>query len=43
MLDQNQIASLRYVTLGKASGDQVEVLAGLQAGEKLVAKPGAVT
>jgi len=40
VLDQNQIASLRYVTLGKAVGPVVEVLAGLQEGERLVAKPG---
>ncbi len=42
VLDQNRVASLRYVTLGKSSGSQVEVLAGLQDGERLVAKPGAV-
>jgi multidrug efflux system membrane fusion protein len=41
VLDQNQVARLRYITLGKPSGDQVEVLAGLQDGERLVAKPGA--
>jgi RND family efflux transporter MFP subunit len=42
VLDQNKVASLRYITLGKPSGAQVEVLAGLQDGEQLVAKPGAV-
>src|SRR5579863_3462779 len=42
VLDQNQLASLRYITLGKPSGAEVEVLAGLQSGERLVAKPGAV-
>ena len=42
VLDQNRIASLRYVTLGKAAGSVVEVLAGLQEGERLVAKPGEV-
>jgi multidrug efflux system membrane fusion protein len=42
VLDQNKIASLRYITLGKPSGEDVEVLAGLQYGERLVAKPGAV-
>jgi len=42
VLDQNKVASLRYITLGKPSGADVEVLAGLQAGERLVAKPGAV-
>ena len=42
VLDQNQIANLRYITLGKPSGAEVEVLAGLQYGERIVAKPGAV-
>jgi len=36
----NGIAGLRYVTLGKTAGQQVEVLSGLQDGEKLVATPG---
>jgi multidrug efflux pump subunit AcrA (membrane-fusion protein) len=40
VLDANQVAGLRYVTLGSAIGEQVEVLSGLQAGEKLVAAPG---
>lgn len=40
VLDQNRIANLRYITLGKPSAAQVEVLAGLQAGESLVADPG---
>jgi len=40
VVDQNRIAGLRYVTLGKPSGQQVEVLAGLQAGEILIADPG---
>ncbi len=40
VLDANQIAGLRYVTLGRSTGEQVEVLSGLQAGEKLVAAPG---
>jgi RND family efflux transporter MFP subunit len=40
VLDQNRIASLRYITLGKAAGSVVEVLAGLQEGERFVAKPG---
>jgi RND family efflux transporter MFP subunit len=40
VLDQNRIAGLRYITLGKPSAGQVEVLAGLQAGELLVANPG---
>ena len=40
VLDQNKIAGLRYITLGKPSGAQVEVLTGLQAGETLIADPG---
>ena len=40
VLDQNKVASLRYVTLGKPSGSEEEVLAGLQDGERLVAQPG---
>ena len=40
VLDQNKIAGLRYITLGKPMGGQVEVLAGLQAGETLIADPG---
>src|SRR5438094_3438684 len=35
VLDQNKVASLRYVTLGKPSGSDVEILAGLQSGEFL--------
>jgi RND family efflux transporter MFP subunit len=41
VLDQNKVASLRYITLGKSSGAEIEVLAGLQNGERLVANPGA--
>lgn len=40
VLDSNQMASLRYITLGKSAGEQVEVLSGLQNGETLVAAPG---
>jgi RND family efflux transporter MFP subunit len=40
VLDANQIAELRYVTLGANAGDKVEVLSGLQEGDKLVAAPG---
>jgi len=40
VIDANQIAQLRYLTLGKASGEQVEVLSGLLPGERLVAAPG---
>jgi RND family efflux transporter MFP subunit len=39
VLDQNGIAELRYITLGKPSAQQVEVLAGLQPREMLVADP----
>ena len=42
VLDQDKVASLRYITVGKPSGSAIEVLAGLQDGERLVAKPGAV-
>lgn len=42
VLDQNKVATLRYITLGKPSGAEVEVLAGLLDGERLVTKPGAV-
>ena len=40
VLDQNRVASLRYVTLGKFSGSEIEVLSGLQGGEWFVANPG---
>lgn len=40
VLDQNKVASLRYVTLGKFSGSEIEVLSGLQSGEWFVANPG---
>lgn len=35
-----QIASLRYVTLGRAEGEEYEVLSGLESGERIVAAPG---
>ena len=40
VLDQNRVASLHYVTLGKFSGAEIEVLSGLQGGEWFVANPG---
>ena len=40
VVDANQIAELQYVTLGNVNGQSVEVLSGLQAGEKLIAVPG---
>lgn len=39
VIDANQIAGLRYVTLGQSAGQQVEVLSGLQGGERIVAAP----
>jgi RND family efflux transporter MFP subunit len=40
VLDANGVAQLRYVTLGPQSGNMVEILSGLSAGEKLVDEPG---
>jgi multidrug efflux pump subunit AcrA (membrane-fusion protein) len=40
VLGLNKIANPRYVTLGRTTGTEVEVLAGLQEGERIVAKPG---
>ena len=40
LVDENKIAALHYITVGKPSHDQVEVLAGLQDGDWLVARPG---
>lgn len=39
VLDNNNIAQLRYVTLGATHGDSVEVLSGMAAKEKLVDDP----
>jgi RND family efflux transporter MFP subunit len=39
VIDAHRMSGLRYVTLGKASGQQVEVLSGLQDGETFVAAP----
>lgn len=39
VLDASHIASLRYVTLGSALGQGVEVLSGLSAGETVVLSP----
>lgn len=39
-LDPNGLAQLRYVTLGALHGNQVEILSGATAGEKLVDLPG---
>ena len=40
VVGSDQLASLRYVTLGPASSDQVEVLSGLQSGDRIVVQPG---
>jgi RND family efflux transporter MFP subunit len=40
VLDKDKVASLRYITLGKSAGPQVEVLSGLDSGEQIVAQPG---
>ncbi len=40
VMDANRIFQLRYVTLGRTSGQQVEVLSGLEDGETIVAAPG---
>jgi RND family efflux transporter MFP subunit len=40
VLNGTNVAGLRYVTLGKPAGMQVEILAGLQDGERLVSNPG---
>jgi len=40
-IDSNGIAVLLYVTLGKSNGQGIEVLSGLEPGEKLIASPGA--
>ena len=39
-LDQDNVAQLRYVTLGSRHGDQVEILSGVAGGELLVNQPG---
>jgi RND family efflux transporter MFP subunit len=39
VVDRDGIAALRFVTLGAAADDRVEVLSGLQEGEKLIAAP----
>jgi RND family efflux transporter MFP subunit len=40
VLEANQIARLRYITLGKSDGENFEVLSGLQNGDRFVAAPG---
>jgi multidrug efflux pump subunit AcrA (membrane-fusion protein) len=43
VVDGNGKAQLRQVRLGKTQGDRVEVLAGLQAGERVALDPLAAT
>jgi RND family efflux transporter MFP subunit len=40
VIDNAGIAQLRYVTLGEGQGDKVEILSGLDGGQKLVDNPG---
>jgi membrane fusion protein, multidrug efflux system len=40
VVGKDEIVSLRYVTLGRPSADQVEALSGLENGERIVAQPG---
>ncbi len=40
VIGADQLASLRFVTLGAGSGNQVEVLSGLQNGDRIVTQPG---
>lgn len=40
VVGSDRLASLRFVTLGATSGDQVEVLSGLQNGDRIVTQPG---
>ena len=39
-ISQQNFANLRVVTLGKRFNDQVEILSGLQPGDRIVAEPG---
>jgi RND family efflux transporter MFP subunit len=40
VIGSDGVALLRYLTLGSPENDQVEVLSGLQTGEKIIAAPG---
>ncbi len=40
VVDKDQVANLRYITLGRPSVKDVEVLSGLDGGERIVADPG---
>jgi hypothetical protein len=39
VLDSNNIAQLRYVTLGASQADEIEILSGLSGSERLVDDP----
>ncbi len=39
VVGKDEIVSLRYVTLGKPTGSDIEVLSGLGSGERIVAQP----
>ncbi len=39
VVGKDEIAALRYVTLGKPNGNDIEVLSGLDSGERIVAQP----
>lgn len=38
-LDGNSVAQIRYVTLGRQSGDEAEVVSGVAAGDRILAQP----
>ena len=40
VVGQDRVATLRYLTLGQTSGENVEVLSGLNPGEMVIAAPG---
>jgi RND family efflux transporter MFP subunit len=40
VVGKDKIAHLRYVTLGKLSDNQIEILSGLENGERIVTEPG---
>jgi multidrug efflux pump subunit AcrA (membrane-fusion protein) len=40
VVGSDQVAALRFITVGNTSGDQVEVLSGLQNGDRIVKQPG---
>lgn len=39
-LDDKNVAALRYITLGKTRAENIEVLSGLNTGERIVSDPG---